>query len=191
LLRTSIGVHIADDRHDHGIPSVFWYRTNHLLKENKGTTMKSRFIPIASLALLCSIVVAAPKKYGKKITLKEPTKISDILANPEQYADKRVLVEGSVVDVCKNRGCWIRLSSDKEFESIRFKVDDGVIVFPMSAKGKTALAEGIVSVKTYSKEELIEQGEHHAKEEGKTFDPATVTGPKTVVQIKGEGAVIK
>jgi hypothetical protein len=38
---------------------------------------------------------------------------------------------------------------------------------------------------------LIEQGEHHAKEEGKTFDPATVTGPKTVVQIKGEGAVIK
>ncbi len=61
----------------------------------------------------------------------------------------------------------------------------------MYAKGKNATAEGVVSVKTYSKEELIKQGEMHAKEEGTTFDPATVTGPKTVIQIKGEGAVIK
>jgi len=49
----------------------------------------------------------------------------------------------------------------------------------------------VVSVRTYSKEELIKQAEEHAKEEGKEFDPSTITGPKTVVQIKGEGAVIK
>jgi hypothetical protein len=61
----------------------------------------------------------------------------------------------------------------------------------MSAKGKTAKAEGVVAVTTYSKEDLIKQGEMHAKEEGTTFDPSTVTGSKTVVQINGEGAVIK
>ncbi len=150
-------------------------------------------IPITLLSLLVLTVVAfaAPKEYGKKLTLKETTKISDILANPEQFAGKRVLVEGAIIDVCSHRGCWIKLASDKEFESIRFKVEDGVIVFPMEAKGKNALAEGIVSVKTYSKEDLIKQGEEHAKEEGKEFDPSTVTGPKTVVQINGEGAVIK
>jgi hypothetical protein len=141
--------------------------------------------------LLCAVVLAGPKNYGKKLTLKDKTKVSDILANPEQFAGKKVLVEGTVVDVCQERGCWIKVSSDKEFESIRIKVEDGVIVFPMEAKGKSALAEGIVSVKTYSKEDLIKQGEMHAKEEGTTFDPATVTGPKTVVQIKGEGAIIK
>ena len=95
------------------------------------------------------------------------------------------------MDVCKERGCWIKVASDKEFESIRFKVDDGVIVFPLDAKGKTARAEGVVSVKTFSKEDLIKQGEEQAQEEGTKFDPSTVTGPKTVVQIKGEGAVIK
>ncbi len=146
---------------------------------------------VLSLLVLTVITYAAPKEYGKKLTLKETTKISDILANPEQFAGKRVLVEGAIIDVCSHRGCWIKLAGDKEFESIRFKVEDGVIVFPMEAKGKNALAEGIVSVKTFSKEDLIKQGEEHAKEEGKEFDPSTVTGPKTVVQINGEGAVIK
>ena len=96
-----------------------------------------------------------------------------------------------MVDVCKKRGCWIKLAGDKEFESIRFKVEDGVMVFPMEAKGKTARAEGVVSVTTYSKEDLIAQGKEHAKEQGTAFDPSTVTGPKTVVQIKGEGAVVR
>jgi hypothetical protein len=153
--------------------------------------MNTKLISTIALALLFTVAIAAPKNYGKKITLKEKTKISEILANPKDFDGKRVLVEGNVVGVCEKRGCWIKIASDKEFESIRLKVEDGVIVFPMSAKGKSALAEGVVSVKTYSKEDLIKQGEMHAKEEGTTFDPATVTGPKTTVQINGEGARIK
>ena len=146
---------------------------------------------ILILFLTSSIAFAGSKHFGKKLTVKEKTKVSDILADPEKFAGKKVLVEGAVVDVCAERGCWIKVASDKEFEAIRFKVEDGVIVFPMDAKGKTAVAEGVVSVKMYSKEELIKQGEHYAEEQGTTFDPSTVTGPKTIVQIKGEGAVIK
>ncbi len=141
--------------------------------------------------LLLTISFAASKNYGKKLTVNEKTKISEIIAEPEKFAGKKVLVEGTVVDVCQERGCWIKLASDKEFESVRFKVNDGVIVFPMEAKGKTALAEGIVSVRTVSKEDLIKQGEYEAKEEGRTFDASTVTGPKTIVMLKGEGAVVK
>ena len=117
--------------------------------------------------------------------------MSDILANPEKYNGKRVRVQGAVVDVCSKRGCWIRLASDKEYESIVFKVDDGVIVFPMDAKGKTAIAEGVISAKTYTVEQLIEQGKHTAEETGKPFDPSSVKGPKTVVRIMGEGASIQ
>lgn len=153
--------------------------------------MQATKVILIATILLGTIATAGPTNYGKKLTLEEKTKVSNILAHPGEYDGKKVLVEGTVVDVCANRGCWIKLSSDKEFESIRFKVDDGVIVFPMDAKGKTALAEGVISVKTYTVEELIEQGKHHAEEQGTEFDPSTVTGPKTVVQIKGEGAVIK
>ncbi|HCV43634.1 MAG TPA: hypothetical protein DGH68_09130 [Bacteroidetes bacterium] len=147
---------------------------------------------IAAILLVAAVSLAGgQKRYGKDLTLKEKTKISDILASPEKFKGKKVLVEGPIVDVCKERGCWIKIGSDKEFESIRIKVDDGVIIFPLDAKGKDAKAEGVVSVRTVSVEDQIKQGEEMAKEETTTFDKSTVKGPKTIIQIKGEGAVIK
>ena len=146
------------------------------------------FVSVISLLLIGSLGAGTKKKYGKEITLKETTKISEIIANPEKFDGKRVLVKGPIVDVCKEQGCWIKIGSDKEAESIRFKVKDGVIVFPLEIKGKSALAEGVVSVKQYSIDDLIKSGEEEAKEEGKIFDASTVKGPKTVIQIIGEGA---
>jgi hypothetical protein len=151
--------------------------------------MRATTIILASL-LIAGTMVAGSNKYGKDLTVKQVTKISDILAAPDKYDGKRLLVEGNVVDVCKERGCWIKISGDKEFESLTFKVDDGVIVFPLDAKGKKARAEGVLSVKTYTKEQLIESGKKHAEKEKTTFDPSTIKGPKKVIMLKGEGAVI-
>ncbi|MGA9115514.1 MAG: DUF4920 domain-containing protein [Bacteroidota bacterium] len=148
---------------------------------------------LAALLILAlgSAAAAGEKRYGKPLTLKATTPISSIMADPEKYDGKRVRVEGPVVDVCKKRGCWIMIGGDRDFEKIRFKVEDGVIIFPLDARGKTAAAEGIVSVTTYTVEELIEQGKHRAEENGTTFDPSSVEGPLTVVRIEGEGAVIR
>jgi hypothetical protein len=152
-----------------------------------------RCVAAAVAVVLCASLAgaAAAKKYGKPITLKESTKVSDIYANPDAFNGKRVKVEGPIVDVCSEKGCWIAIGSDKEFQTIRFKVDDGVIVFPVSARGKTALVQGVVSVATQSVEEQRTHGEHMAKEQGTKFDPKSVTGPKTVVLLKGEGAEIR
>ena len=130
------------------------------------------------------------KMYGKKVTVKEVTAIADILANPEKFEGKQVLVEGKVGDVCRKMGCWMMLSGEAKDVTIRIKVKDGEIVFPQDARGKMARAQGVVSVRSMTKEQLIAQGEHMAEEQGIKFDPATVTGPKKVVQINGEGAVI-
>ncbi len=150
------------------------------------------FITLLTLLFITSSLIAAPtKKYGKKLSVKQVTKVSDILATPEKYDGKKVLVEGTIVNVCKKRGCWMEIGSEKEFESIRFKVEDGVMVFPLDAKGKKARAEGIVSVETYTVEELIEEGKKHAKESGEKFDESSIKGPETTVKIMGEGAEIK
>jgi len=143
------------------------------------------------LMLGATIAVAGDgKPLGKKITVKEVTPISEILAHPEKYEGKRVLVEGKVGDVCKKMGCWMMLTGAGKDETIRIKVKDGEIVFPQEARGKTARAQGVVSVRDLTKEQLIAQGEHMAEEQGTKFDPSTVTGPKKVVQVSGEGAVI-
>lgn len=153
--------------------------------------MKSALMLIVALGFVTAPSFAdSPEQYGKTLSLTEVTPVSDILADPKKYDGKKVRVEGAILDVCKKRGCWIKLAGGKEEEAIVFKVDDGVIVFPVEAKGRKAIAEGVVSVKTYSVEELIAQGEHHAEEQGTTFDPSTVKEPKTVVRIMGDGAVL-
>jgi len=127
---------------------------------------------------------------GAEITLTEKTNISDILADPEAYLDKTVLVEGEILDVCPMMGCWMELKSDSEDQRIKVKVKDGEIVFPVEAKGSTALVEGKVYKIELTQEKAIEHFQHVAEEKGQEFDPSTITGPMTIYQIKGLGAEI-
>jgi hypothetical protein len=154
--------------------------------------MKKAFlIVIITLFAISNVLSGEGNKYGKKLTLKEKTKISTILDKPKDFIGKKVLVEGTVVGVCEKRGCWIELASDKQYQKIKVKVKDGEIVFPLEEKGKTALVEGEVYEIKLTKEQAIEQSKHEAEEHGKEFDPSSVTGPITYYQIKGIGAVIK
>lgn len=128
-----------------------------------------RLLTSVALALVvCAVVGLAAqenkeKKFGAALTLTEITRISDLYANPEKYDGKRVQVQGPIVDVCSDMGCWLALGSDKESQTLRFKVEDGVIVFPMSVKGMKAKVEGILVV---------------------------TKGPEVSIQIKGEGAIV-
>jgi len=144
------------------------------------------------LFVSCGFIVAQTdeSKLGSEITLTEKTKISDILAEPESYLDKTVLVEGEVLDVCPMMGCWIELKSDADDERIKVKVKDGEIVFPMEAIGSTAMVEGKVYKIELTQEKAIEHFQHVAEEKGEDFDPSTITGPMTIYQIKGLGAEI-
>lgn len=153
--------------------------------------MKLKLI-LSALLFICVISFAQTEepKLGNKITLTETTKISDILADPDSYVDKTVLVEGEILDVCPMMGCWMELKSDDGKGMIKVKVKDGEIVFPTEAVGSTALVEGTVYKIELTQEKAIEHFEHIAEEKGETFDRSTITGPMTIYQIKGLGAQI-
>jgi co-chaperonin GroES (HSP10) len=155
-----------------------------------GRILKLLFISFISANIVFA-VIDDRDKYGKDITLKEKTSISDILNNPEDYLDKTVLVEGEVLDVCSMMGCWIELASDVEGEKIKVKVKDGDIVFPEEAKGKSALVEGKVYKIELTVEEAVEYYQHQADERGEEFEASTVTEAVTIYQIKGLGAEIE
>jgi hypothetical protein len=133
------------------------------------------------------------KHFGAAVTLSAATPISAIIKDPASYNGKRVMVEGSVVEVCEERGCWIRIASDKEFESIRFQVQDGVITFPLSLKGQVVQAEGVVAVHQLTRAQAIAQARETAKERGTlaSFDSTTIKGPVTDVILNGAGAQVK
>ncbi len=142
---------------------------------------------LISFLLITSFIIirAAEEKYGKEITLKEKTSVSSLLSDPEKFEGKTILVEGTVVGVCSSRGCWIDIVGENDGEKIKVKVEDGVIVFPQDAKGKTALVEGVLSPVAG---EACDD-EHSESEEGGSC--CSKEAKTKVYQIQGLGAVIK
>lgn len=151
------------------------------------------------MKMLCALVVlswsvpcfAADAQTFGKVSDAKAVKLSELLAKPNDYVGKQVKIEGLITDVCPKRGCWIKLAGDKEFQTITFKVDDGVITFPMTVKGKRAEAEGVFTKLELSQEEAVARAKHEAEEKKLPFDPKSVTGPATVYLLKGTGAVVR
>jgi co-chaperonin GroES (HSP10) len=151
-----------------------------------------KFYNIYIIIVLCLAISTSSftqEKYGKEITLQEKTEISEIINNPSEYLGRKVLIEGEIVSVCQNMGCWMEIS-DTEGEKIRVKVKDGEIIFPKDGAGRTATVEGEVYKIEFDEDEAKDFFEHMAEESNQEFDPSTVTGPVTVYQIRGFGAVI-
>ncbi|MFZ1613096.1 MAG: DUF4920 domain-containing protein [Holophaga sp.] len=152
--------------------------------------MKFRFFAPLFVCAALSLAAGEAKHYGQPMTLKTETKISEILASPEKFKGKRVRIRGTVTNVCEERGCYLNIKGDKKFQELMFKVDDGVIVFPASALGREAVAEGTVDILVFSEKEQKEMCPVEAKALNRKFDPAKIKGPLTVVRLNGLGADI-
>jgi hypothetical protein len=108
----------------------------------------------------------------------------------DEFEGKRVRVEGGVTDVCPKAGCWILIEGGEQAD-LMVKVTDGVIVFPMEAIGKFAVAEGVANNVEMDLEQTRNHLEHLAEEKGQAFDRESVTEPMTYVRLAGTGAVIR
>jgi hypothetical protein len=150
-----------------------------------------RHLLALTLIALALPALADEATLGAGVTLTESTSAAQILADPDAWVGKKVRVEGKVLDVCSMAGCWMEIEESATHARLRVKVDDGVIVFPASAKGKPAAAEGTVELIPMDKEQYSRWLAHLAEEQGKTFDPTSVgPGPYRIVQLRGTGARI-
>lgn len=135
----------------------------------------------------------APKGtvYGPGVTEGEVVTVPELLARVDELNGRVVRVEGTVTDVCAKRGCWIKVGAESEPRTVTFKVTDGVIVFPMSARGRHVVAEGTCEKRVLTLEKTRQLRAHEAEEAGEEFDPASVTEPTTLVLLRGIGAVVR
>jgi NACalpha-BTF3-like transcription factor len=145
---------------------------------------------IAALLLFGSLCLMGGP-LGKPLELKTQTPIASLEKTPGDFVGKTVQVRGRVAEVCEKMGCWMNLVDPATNARVRIKVKDGEIVFPKEAVGKMAVAEGKFVKIELTREQAIERARHEAEENNKPFDPASITGPVTVYQIQGAGAVIE
>lgn len=138
----------------------------------------------AAILALVAPAAAEEAKLGAGVTLKDATPVSALVNHPDQYVGKKVRVDGVVTAVCQEMGCWMAIADEDKpgAPTVRIKVEDGVIVFPASAKGKKVSAEGVF--------EAIAANDPHGKEaaqENLKKDPQA----SAKYQLKGTGAVIR
>lgn len=163
-----------------------------------------RRISIVALLVGClmalPVFAGEPTEYGDGVTLDTAVAVDDLLASPDDYLGKKVRVEGVITGVCKKRGCWMQVTDAETGNGVRIKVEDGVIVFPYTAMGKKATAEGVFDAIVLTPEQIEARAERHAAEhaEGESCDrgPEKESGCDAEVRedriylIRGTGAVI-
>jgi hypothetical protein len=143
---------------------------------------------IACLLAVSVVLLPAATPLGKPLTVSEPVPVAALMANPDASVGKVVQVRGKVTEVCERMGCWMQLVDGRT--GVRVKVQDGDIVFPKSAIGRTAIAEGTLNKLQLSREQAIARAKHEAEERGTKFNPASVKTGATIYQIQGTGALI-
>jgi hypothetical protein len=141
--------------------------------------------------VLAAATLHADQKLGKPLTLGEPTPLAQIEAHPEKFVGKIVQIRGRVSEVCQAMGCWMNIVDPVGERSMRIKVNDGEIVFPESAVGKLAVAEGKLVKLELTREEAVAQARHEAEEQGRKFDPGSIRKGATIYLIQGVGAIIR
>lgn len=145
------------------------------------------FCAMTLLIISMSVATRAAETFGTAPTLSDVTPIAQVLAKPAAFEGKTVRVEGVVTAVCTMAGCWMALApiDTPKGPTVLIKVDDGVIVFPISARGKRATAQGVVERVGTANAEGQEAAREHAKQEGRSK-----TGEATTWQIKATGAIV-
>ena len=141
--------------------------------------------------LLIPTSLLADLTFGDGADKSKLVAISKLLANPSEFKDKTITVSGEITEVCKKKGCWMKFASDAESQDLRIKVKDDVMVFPVSARGKTGYATGVLTERKLTLEQTWAHFAHIAEEQGTKFDPKSITEPMVLFQLVPVGVTIE
>lgn len=125
--------------------------------------------------------------FGKKINEKgaiPATQLATTMDGKEKISAK---VEGTVEDVCKMKGCWMKVKTgDGQTMRVTFK-DYGFFV-PKDIVGKTVVVAGTAETTTTSVADL----RHYAEDAGKSKEEiAKITEPEKALTFVADGVIVK
>ncbi|WP_435255501.1 DUF4920 domain-containing protein [Tenacibaculum sp. A30] len=128
--------------------------------------------------------------FGEKITDAEAISADEMRAkfkNLKAGDTLNVKFTSTINEVCKKKGCWMKLDLGEEQESmVRFK--DYGFFMPLNADAK----EVVVNGKAYVTEISVDELQHYAKDAGKSEEEiAQITEPKYTYAFEADGVLIK
>lgn len=128
--------------------------------------------------------------YGKKITEENVISKEDMAtkyANLKEGDTIQVKFASTVNEVCKSKGCWMKLDLGENSESMVRFTDYGFFV-PMDADHKDVIVDGRAFITKIS----VEEQQHYAKDAGKSEEEiAMITEPKVTLAFEADGVLMK
>ncbi|MCF6223011.1 MAG: DUF4920 domain-containing protein [Flavobacteriaceae bacterium] len=127
--------------------------------------------------------------FGKKITNKNSISREEMAKkfNLLNMGDTINVKFTSIInEVCKKKGCWMKLDLGDEKESmVRFT--DYSFLMPLNSDNREVIVEGRAFISEISVDEL----RHYAEDAGKTKDEiAMITEPKITLSIEADGVLM-
>ena len=102
-------------------------------------------------------------------------------------SSSKVKIEGEILSSCPMKGCWMKISVEKDTVLVRFK-DYGFFVPKNGIEGKSTIINGKLSVDTLS----IAQLQHYAEDAGKSKEEiALISKPEITISFLADGILIK
>lgn len=126
-------------------------------------------------------------QYGKAITKDGAIGVQQLEAKLTADSTYIGKVEGEVVEVCKKKGCFIRVLREGEGAPVLVRFKDYGFFMPQDIVGKTVVLEGEAKVREVS----VAQQQHFAEDAGKDAEEiAKITEPKVDINIIADGVVV-
>ena len=102
-------------------------------------------------------------------------------------SSSKIKLEGEILSSCPMKGCWMKISVEKDTVLVRFK-DYGLFVPKNGIEGKRTIINGNISVDTLS----VAQLQHYAEDAGKSKEEIDlITEPEITISFLADGVLIK
>jgi Domain of unknown function (DUF4920) len=124
--------------------------------------------------------------YGEKINSDKSIPVAQLPALLQSKKEVATKIEGTVLDVCPKKGCWLSLALPNN-ETVFVRMKDYSFFVPTAMIGKTVVIEGEAKTKMTSVEDL----KHYAEDAKKAKEEIdAIKEPKKEIQLMAKGIVV-
>lgn len=125
--------------------------------------------------------------FGEKISAENSLAFDQLMVKMEQSDSIATKVTGTVESVCKKKGCWVNLKSDKSDKELFVKFKDYGFFLPLDCEGREVVMEGMAFKEVTPVDEL----RHYAEDEGASEEEiAAITEPKEELKFLASGVIL-
>jgi hypothetical protein len=160
---------------------------------NQELSTPQKFSVMKKLVVFASFVLAAligyaqkGQSFGESFKAKKSVSVDELKSNLDKEPEYTGVVSGTVKQVCKSEGCWLRLD-DGSKDGILVKMKDHSFFVPKDIDGKKVYVKGTAKKSVTT----VEMLKHYAEDAGKPkAEIDAITEPKTEIKMDAAGVIV-